>query len=96
MRISRGVVVGKILRPMVAELSALATSGLVGDSETTGYGIGQPRVGQSSGITPLSPEAVLHFSWTHILELIRIDDTLVLLAGSATIPTEFQLTVREL
>jgi hypothetical protein len=28
----------------------------------------------SSSITPLSPGAVLHFSWSQILELIRIDD----------------------
>ncbi|MGA2174870.1 MAG: PDDEXK nuclease domain-containing protein [Verrucomicrobiota bacterium] len=75
-RISRRAFGGKIPSSPLTELSAPATSGLAGHSVTTGYGIGQPRVGQSSGITPLSPEAVLHFSWTHILELIRIDDPL--------------------
>ena len=27
-------------------------------------------------ITPLSANAVLHFSWTHLIELIRLDDLL--------------------
>jgi predicted nuclease of restriction endonuclease-like (RecB) superfamily len=30
----------------------------------------------SCAITPLSPKAVLHFSWSQILELIRLDDPL--------------------
>ena len=76
MRISRRASDSKIPQPVVAELGALATSGLAGNSVTTVYGIGQPPVGQSSCVTPLSPEAVLHFSWTHILELIRIEDPL--------------------
>ncbi len=75
-RISRRASGGKIPSSPLTELSALAISGLAGNSVTSGYGIGQSVIGQSSGITPLSPEAVLHFSWTHILELIRIDDPL--------------------
>jgi predicted nuclease of restriction endonuclease-like (RecB) superfamily len=75
-RISRRASGGKIPQPMVAELSTLAMSDMAGNSVTTGYGIGQTLSGQSSGITPLSPEAILHFSWTHILEFIRIDDPL--------------------
>jgi predicted nuclease of restriction endonuclease-like (RecB) superfamily len=46
------------------------------NSVTTGYGISHPPVGQSAPVTPLPPEAVLRFSWTHILELIRLDDPL--------------------
>ncbi|MCP5526922.1 MAG: DUF1016 family protein [Verrucomicrobiales bacterium] len=36
-----------------------------------------PRVGKSSaGIAPLSANAVLRFSWTQLIELIRLDDPL--------------------
>ena len=36
-----------------------------------------PPVGSSSpAITPLSPKAVLHFSWSQIIELVRLDDPL--------------------
>jgi len=76
MRISRRGSGAGIPQPAVAELNAMATSGLPGNSVTTGYGIGQPVAGLSSAITPLSPEAVLRFSWTHLLEFIRIDDPL--------------------
>jgi predicted nuclease of restriction endonuclease-like (RecB) superfamily len=75
-RISRRASGSKIPQPVVAELSALTIPGLVDDSVTSGYGIGQAPIGQSPSITPLSPESVLRFSWTHLLELIRIDDPL--------------------
>jgi len=74
--ISRRASRGKIPQSAIAELSALAVSGLAGNSITTADRIGQPLVGRSSGITPLSANAVLHFSWSQILELIRIDDPL--------------------
>ncbi len=76
-RISRpaGSVNGIPSSPL-AESNARVTSGLDGDSATAGYGIGQTVSGQSPVITPLSPDAVLHFSWTHLLELIRLDDPL--------------------
>lgn len=39
--------------------------------------ISAPLVRKSAGnITPLSTNAVLHFSWTQLIELIRIDDPL--------------------
>jgi len=65
-----------IPQPLVAELGVPSDLKRIGNSVTSGDGIGQSPVGQSPGITPLSARAVLHFSWTHILELIRIDDPL--------------------
>jgi len=66
----------KIPSSPLTELQVLAASALAGNSVTGGYGIGQPLIGQSSSVTPLSAEHVLQFSWTHLLEFIRIDDPL--------------------
>ena len=38
--------------------------------------ISAPAVRKTSAITPLSAKSVLHFSWTHLIELVRIDDPL--------------------
>ncbi len=67
---------GDLPHPGAAKLSAPLGAHQTANSVTTGYGIGQSPVGQCAGVTPLSPEAVLRFSWTHILELIRLDDPL--------------------
>lgn len=75
-RISRREPGGKISSSPMTELSDIISLELTGNSVTTGYGIGQTVTGQSGGVTPLSPQAVLQFSWTHLLEFIRIDNPL--------------------
>jgi predicted nuclease of restriction endonuclease-like (RecB) superfamily len=66
----------RIPSPLVTEFGTAPGRRQIGDSVTTGDRIGRTPSGQSPGVTPLSPEAVLHFSWTQLLELIRIDDPL--------------------
>jgi len=61
---------------LMTELNVQTTASLAEDFAISDCGISRAVVGQSCSITPLSPEAVLHFSWTHLVELIRIDDPL--------------------
>ena len=75
-RISRRGSGGKIPASPLTELSESISLGQTANFITGGYEMGKPLVGKSPGITPLSPESGLHFSWTHLLELIRIDDPL--------------------
>ncbi len=63
-------------QPPVAKSSIPPVLKQIGNPVTGGDRIGQIPLGQSSAITPLSAKAVLHFSWTHLLELIRLDDPL--------------------
>lgn len=70
-RISPPPFTRNLQHPRTAELSAPTAAHQTANSVTTGYGIGK-----STAVTPLSPEAVLRFSWTHILELVRLDDPL--------------------
>ncbi|MEI7728893.1 MAG: PDDEXK nuclease domain-containing protein [Verrucomicrobiota bacterium] len=55
----------------VAESISIVASGHKDNFPTSGEEIGKPI-----GITPLAPHLALRFSWTKILELIRLDDPL--------------------
>ncbi len=69
----------KIPSPLVTEFAPPFRSKLIGDSVTTGDRINSgktPRSVRSKSATTLvaSPDLILRFSWSQLLELIRIED----------------------
>lgn len=71
----------KIPSPLVTEFSTLAGAGPITDSVTGGHGIHAVKTSasvKSKAVAPpaASPELVLRFSWSHLLEFIRIEDPL--------------------
>jgi hypothetical protein len=70
-----------IPQPLVTEFTPPLPSKLVGDSVTTGDRISsgkksRPARSNSSAALVASPDLILRFSWSQLLELIRIDDQL--------------------
>ncbi len=66
-----------LMRKSVAEMTSQILSPVVTESCEETKQISAPLVRKSfCNITPLSANAVLHFSWTQLIELIRIDDPL--------------------
>ena len=70
-----------IPQPLVTELSKPLETGRNKDSVTAGYGISlsvgkNPPSVKGLVVTPLSAELILELSWSKIIELIRIDDSL--------------------
>jgi len=71
----------KIPSPLVTELGISLRAGQIQDSVNTVYGIGGARrtasaTSKSRGLAPLSADLVICFSWSKLIELIRIDDPL--------------------
>jgi predicted nuclease of restriction endonuclease-like (RecB) superfamily len=61
----------------VKMISAIPSPVMMESCETNPEQISAPAVRKSiRDITPLSANAILQFSWTHIIELIRVDDPL--------------------
>lgn len=67
-----------VVRKFIAKtVSTIPSAVLTESCEKTPKRISAPPVRKSFGnITPLSANAVLHFSWTQIIEFIRMDDPL--------------------
>lgn len=67
-----------VMRKSIAEMtSVIPSSAMTKFNQDPPPPISSPVVRKSAGnITPLSSNAMLHFSWTQLIELIRIDDPL--------------------
>jgi hypothetical protein len=70
---------GAIPQPLVTESDLPPNAGLLKDSVTTGYGIALASTRARSRVKPArapvaSPELILCFSWSKLLEFIRIED----------------------
>lgn len=71
----------KISQPLVTEFAPRTGNGSLTDSVTTGHGIAAARISPSTksrkAAAPLaSPEMILQFQWSHLLQLTRIEDPL--------------------